>query len=166
MSPCCCCWCCCCSGAERHYTHSYSTFLAKLKAEPDFACWLQAIETDLASLLTGPSWMGEPTTTPHRYMEGTHTHTGGPRGWWHHRPCGQALELVHGGFRHADAAALDPNIVRDRLQHTQILSWCFVVFQGAAPASSMSAVIGCRNRPEWSCSCTSTWQLTWQLAGP
>jgi hypothetical protein len=53
-------------GAERHYTHSYATFLAKLKAEPDFACWLQAIETDLAALLTGPSWMGESNLTPHR----------------------------------------------------------------------------------------------------
>lgn len=54
------------AGAERHYTHSYATFLAKLKAEPDFACWLQAIETDLAALLTGPSWMGESNSTPHR----------------------------------------------------------------------------------------------------
>jgi hypothetical protein len=58
----------CCAGAERHYTHSYATFLAKLKAEPDFACWLQAIETDLASLLTGPSWMGESNLTPHRWV--------------------------------------------------------------------------------------------------
>jgi hypothetical protein len=54
-------------GAERHYTHSYATFLAKLKAEPEFACWLQAIETDLAALLTGPSWMGEANNSPHRW---------------------------------------------------------------------------------------------------
>eukprot|EP00878_Enallax_costatus_P024023 GHUV01025610.1.p1 GENE.GHUV01025610.1~~GHUV01025610.1.p1 ORF type:complete len:472 (+),score=95.66 GHUV01025610.1:590-2005(+) len=52
-------------GSERHYTHSYSAFLAKLKAEPDFACWLQPIEADLAALLTGPSWMGEPPAPAH-----------------------------------------------------------------------------------------------------
>lgn len=54
------------TGAERHYTHSYATFLAKLQAEPEFACWLQSIETDLAALLTGPSWMGEAPAPPHR----------------------------------------------------------------------------------------------------
>ncbi|KAF8071343.1 hypothetical protein HT031_001427 [Scenedesmus sp. PABB004] len=55
-------------GSERHYTHSYSTFLGKLKAEPDFAAWLQPIEADLAALLTGPSWMGEPIApAPHRW---------------------------------------------------------------------------------------------------
>jgi hypothetical protein len=53
-------------GSERHYTHSYSTFLAKLSAEPDFAAWLQPIEADLAALLTGPSWMGEPLSPVHR----------------------------------------------------------------------------------------------------
>lgn len=54
------------AGSERHYTHSYSTFLGKLQAEPDFAAWLQPIEADLAALLTGPSWMGEPAARTHR----------------------------------------------------------------------------------------------------
>ncbi|KAF6261278.1 hypothetical protein COO60DRAFT_1502215 [Scenedesmus sp. NREL 46B-D3] len=54
-------------GSERHYTHSYSTFLGKLQAEPDFAAWLQPIEADLAALLTGPSWMGEPAARTHRW---------------------------------------------------------------------------------------------------
>jgi hypothetical protein len=54
------------AGSERHYTHSYSTFLGKLQAEPDFATWLQPIEADLAALLTGPSWMGEPAARTHR----------------------------------------------------------------------------------------------------
>eukprot|EP00879_Flechtneria_rotunda_P009843 GHRR01010295.1.p1 GENE.GHRR01010295.1~~GHRR01010295.1.p1 ORF type:complete len:468 (+),score=159.46 GHRR01010295.1:777-2180(+) len=61
-------------GVERHYTFSYSQFLGRLKAEPEFAAWLQPIETDLAALLTGPSWMGEPpagsrdeTATSHRW---------------------------------------------------------------------------------------------------
>lgn len=54
-------------GSERHYTHSYSTFLGKLQAEPEFAAWLQPIEGDLAALLTGPSWMGEPAARTHRW---------------------------------------------------------------------------------------------------
>uniref|UniRef100_A0A383VER7 Uncharacterized protein n=1 Tax=Tetradesmus obliquus TaxID=3088 RepID=A0A383VER7_TETOB len=53
-------------GSERHYTHSYSTFLGKLQTEPEFAAWLQPIEADLAALLTGPSWMGEPAARTHR----------------------------------------------------------------------------------------------------
>uniref|UniRef100_A0A383VEV1 Uncharacterized protein n=1 Tax=Tetradesmus obliquus TaxID=3088 RepID=A0A383VEV1_TETOB len=54
-------------GSERHYTHSYSTFLGKLQTEPEFAAWLQPIEADLAALLTGPSWMGEPAARTHRW---------------------------------------------------------------------------------------------------
>jgi len=45
-------------GAERHYTLSYSEFVARLRSDPQFAAWFRPLERDLAALLTGPSWRG------------------------------------------------------------------------------------------------------------
>jgi hypothetical protein len=47
-------------GAERHYTLSYSDFVERLRTDAQFAAWFRPIERDLAALLTGPSWRGQP----------------------------------------------------------------------------------------------------------
>jgi hypothetical protein len=53
-------------GAERHYTRSYSEFMELLKKDSEFREWMQPIEADLVTLLTGPSWMGAPAFPTHR----------------------------------------------------------------------------------------------------
>jgi len=54
-------------GAERHYTRSYSEFMQMLKSDAEFREWMQPIEADLVTLLTGPSWMGAPAFPIHRW---------------------------------------------------------------------------------------------------